>query len=58
MSKNKLTLFVESKETKLINNKIKKIINSKLEFYERPEKIYFKKRFPILTSGKIDIKKI
>ena len=58
MSKNKLILFVESKESKLINNKIKKIINSKLEFYERPEKIYFRKKFPTLTSGKIDIKKI
>jgi len=58
MSKNQLILFVESRETKLIYNKIKKIINSKLEFYERPEKIYFKKKFPILSSGKIDIKKI
>ena len=42
ISKNKLILFVESQESKLLNNKIKKI-NSKLEFFERPEKFILKK---------------
>lgn len=58
LSKNKLILFVESRKAKFAINKIKKIVNSKLEFYERPEKIFFKKKFPVLSSGKVDIKKI
>lgn len=58
--KNKIIMFVEKnvKRKKLLTNKINKIFSLYLDKYEHPKAILYKEKFPLLDSGKIDVKKL
>tara|TARA_B110000259_G_scaffold156796_1_gene178486 strand:+ start:147 stop:1553 length:1407 start_codon:yes stop_codon:yes gene_type:complete len=57
---NKILLFVEEKNNnkKKLDLKIQKVFYSYLEKYERPSYVIYKNKFPILESGKVDLKKL
>ena len=58
--KHKIILFLEKnkKNKRMFDQKIEKVLYSYLEKYERPSYIIYRNKFPILESGKVDLKKL
>lgn len=56
LAKDKLVLFLEimNLNKRKINAKVKNIFKKKLENYETPSLVILKKKFPYLSSGKVD----